>query len=125
MHLSIVLEDEAQLAYTEAFSSVIDENDADQYNLAMQMLGLTFVPIEYCERLEEDLYMMTKKRSESVAKLHLRMMSIVRMLKNLPQSAMEIEEASQIRYFKRAMPPDWKRSYEISGQTFNTMADVW
>uniref|UniRef100_A0AAV1TV22 Uncharacterized protein n=1 Tax=Peronospora matthiolae TaxID=2874970 RepID=A0AAV1TV22_9STRA len=119
MYLGIFLEHDALDAYTEAFTSVTDVDDDDQYVLAM--LGLAFVPINNCDYLEEDIYMMVKRCTWSVASLHLRMMEMERMLKSLPEGALDIDEPTQIRYFNRAMPSEWKYAYEMSGMDLLSM----
>ncbi|CAI5705570.1 hypothetical protein KXD40_000863 [Peronospora effusa] len=121
LYLGIILEHEASHTYTEAFSSVTDIDNDEQFDLSMQMMGLAFVQGNYCERLEGDIHMMVKKRAGSVASLHFRMMKMVRMLKNLPEGALGIDEPTQVRYFNRAMPGECKRAYEISENDLLTM----
>ncbi|ETO70528.1 hypothetical protein F444_13007 [Phytophthora nicotianae P1976] len=49
------------------------------------------------------------------------MRELARMLSNLPVNSMVLDENSLIRYFKQAMPNDWKRAYEGSGISLTHM----
>ena len=76
------------------------------YKAAYQESGRNFVPETYNEHLEEELYMFVKRRNETVSACHQRIRQLVRMLRNLPENAIDVDELSLVRYFKRAMPAD-------------------
>ncbi|OWZ09541.1 hypothetical protein PHMEG_00017741 [Phytophthora megakarya] len=67
-------------------------------------VGLLSVPHDVSEDLDNELWIMAKRRDESVVKFSQRVKENIRMLAELPQDAEEIPEVQQCRYFKRGMP---------------------
>ncbi|KAI9985628.1 hypothetical protein PInf_005013 [Phytophthora infestans] len=113
LNLQLVLKNEALEAWHTA-SEDKDMNSVAQFTKAYALWGRTYVPKAYNEQLEEDLFMSAKRRNE-------RMREVARMLRVLPTNPMNLDDKSMIRYFKCAMPRDWRHAYECSGITFSSM----
>ncbi|ETL79718.1 hypothetical protein L917_19707, partial [Phytophthora nicotianae] len=120
LHLNLVLDDKVLNSWKVASESV-NVDDKDEFESAYKTWGRLFVPSMYRERLEEELYLFAKKRSETVADCHQRMRNITRMFSNLPSNALELDEQTLILTFKRAMPNEWKTAYERSGVHITSM----
>ncbi|KAG1709846.1 hypothetical protein DVH05_016861 [Phytophthora capsici] len=120
LHLNLVLDDEALSAWKTA-SDKVNVDDKDEFEAAYKTWGHMFVPSMYHERLEEELFLFAKKKTETVAECHQRMRQITRMLSNLPSNALDLDEKMLIRTFKRAMPNEWKTAYERSGVYLDSM----
>ncbi|ETN00829.1 hypothetical protein PPTG_17684 [Phytophthora nicotianae INRA-310] len=120
LHLQLVLEDEALEAWITA-SDDLDMNSGTQFAKAYRRWGRMYVPRTYSEQLEEELFMFTKRRSETVSQCNQRMREIARMLHDLPTNPMVLDDKSMIRYSKRPIPKEWKRAYEYSGIAFSSM----
>ncbi|CAI5737739.1 unnamed protein product [Hyaloperonospora brassicae] len=114
LHLLVLLENEAREAYVDATAGV-DIKDDDAYDLAYEMWARHFVPVDYSEQLEEEPFMFAKRRDETIALCYRRVRDLTRMMADLPSSAVTLSYEMLIRYFKRAMPSDWKLAYERSG----------
>eukprot|EP00644_Phytophthora_capsici_P005612 jgi/Phyca11/12960/fgenesh1_pg.PHYCAscaffold_2_\ len=120
LHLNLVLDDEALSAWKTA-SDKVNVDDKDEFEAAYKTWGHMFVPSMYHERLEEELFLFAKKKTETAAECHQRMRQITRMLSNLPSNALDLDEKMLIRTFKRAMPNEWKTAYERSGVYLDSM----
>ncbi|POM59804.1 hypothetical protein PHPALM_31410 [Phytophthora palmivora] len=120
LHLRLILDNEALDAW-EYIAEGKDFGSATVFGKAYAEWGRTYVPATYSEQLEEELFMFAKRRKETVSQFHQRMREVTRMLLNLPTNSMTLDDKSMIRYFKRAMPYEWKRAYDGSGITFKTL----
>ncbi|GLE09054.1 hypothetical protein PINS_up020620 [Pythium insidiosum] len=87
-------------------------------------IGGWFVPHNFSEMLEEEMYHLVKRREESVQSVLRRLREIVRFVANLPVNAEEVIEAKQCRFLKRAMPFEWKRKFKISGLHRDKLSDL-
>ena len=122
-HLMVLPGNKARAAYVDATTGV-DTKDDDAYDLAYEMWARHFVPIDYSEQLEEELFMFAKRRDETIALCYRRMRDLTRMMADLPSGAVILSDEMLIRYFKRAMPSDWKLAYERSGIILRTITDA-
>ncbi|ETO82299.1 hypothetical protein F444_03542 [Phytophthora nicotianae P1976] len=120
LHLNLVLDDEALNSW-KVVSASVNVDDKDEFESVYKTWGHMFVPSMYHERLEEELYLFAKKRSETVANCHQRMRNITCMLSNLPSNALELDEQPLILTFKMALPNEWKTAYERSGVHLTSM----
>jgi hypothetical protein len=94
------------------------------FNQAYKNLSQAFIPTDYRDILEEELYAMKKKKSESVTTFTHLYKKHLRYFPELPTSNVSITKRQQVYFYKNVMPLDWQNKYESSGQIFNSLLEM-
>ncbi|GLE09072.1 hypothetical protein PINS_up020661 [Pythium insidiosum] len=113
--LLVLIEGQFAAAVERLYEQALASNAPVPVDQFLDEIGGWFVPLDFRDSLEAEMFHLTKRRDESVQQLLHRMQELVRIFANLPSNAEEVVESQQCRFFKRAMPYEWQHNLRISG----------
>ncbi|KAJ8566722.1 hypothetical protein ON010_g6402 [Phytophthora cinnamomi] len=96
----------------------------EEYTAAIRKASVVVLPVDYNEKLQEDLWEIRKPRDESLAEYCKRFRALARQANTfarLMETSPMCEDAL-CRLYKRGLPYDWQNQYDASGQVYITVA---
>ncbi|KAG6603064.1 Pol Polyprotein [Phytophthora cinnamomi] len=124
LNTTILLEGDLREAFADAAISDDDVRMDEEFTRALRKASIVVLPVDYSEKLQEELWEIRKPRTESLAEYSKRFRALVRMehtLARLNENSPMCEDAL-CRLYKRGLPYDWQNKYDASGQVYTTVA---
>ncbi|GMF24309.1 unnamed protein product [Phytophthora fragariaefolia] len=123
MKTSLLLEGDLDDAFEEASTTDDDVRMEEEFWHTLYAASKVVLPLDYSEKLLEELWEIKKTRSESLAEYSKRFRALARMemtLAGLSENSAMCEDAL-CRLFKRGLPYEWQNNYDASGQVYSTV----
>jgi hypothetical protein len=124
LNTSLLLEGDLRDAFEFEAVSDGDVRMEDEFWHTLYAASKVVLPVDYSEKLQEELWEIRKSRSESLAEYSKRFRALARMektLAGLSENSAMCEDAL-CRLFKRGLPFEWQNKYDASGQVYSTVA---
>ncbi|KAE9047513.1 hypothetical protein PR002_g993 [Phytophthora rubi] len=124
LNTTLLLEGDLRDAFDDASITDDDVRMEDEFWKALYTASKVILPVDYSEKLQEELWEIKKTRGESLAEYSKRFRALVRMENTLAGLSMNSPmcEDALCRLFKRGLPYDWQNKYDASGQVYTTVA---
>ncbi|GMF26417.1 unnamed protein product [Phytophthora lilii] len=116
LNATILLEGDLRDAFEDAAFSDEDVRMDEEFVRALRKASIVVLPVDYNEKLQEDLWGMKKPRSESLSEYSKRFQALGRMEHmhaQLYENSPMCEDAL-CRLYKRGLPYDWRNKYDAS-----------
>ncbi|KAE9288817.1 hypothetical protein PF008_g26039 [Phytophthora fragariae] len=124
LNANILLEGGFLEAFEDAAFTDDDTRMDEEFTRALRKASIAVLPVDYSETIQEELWEMSKSRSETLADYSKRFRALVRQEHTLARlhEASPMCEDALCRLYKRGLPYDWQNKYDASGQVFTTVA---
>ncbi|KAF4135747.1 hypothetical protein GN958_ATG15071 [Phytophthora infestans] len=124
LNTSLLLKGDLSDAFEHETTTDEDVRMEDEFWRTLYTASKVVLPVDYSEKLKEELWEIKKSRAESLADYSKRFRALARMektLDGLSENSAMCEDAL-CRLFKRGLPFEWQNIYDASGQVYSTVA---
>lgn len=124
LNAAILLEGDIKEEFDDRAITDDDERMDEEFNRVLHAASIVVMPIDYGEKLQEELWEIRKLRNETLSEYSKRFRTLVRMQQTLAELShtTKMAEEALCRLYKRGLPFDWQNKYDSSGLVYTTVA---